>query len=227
MSDKAEDRTEENSQNQSADVVKLDGVYAFKLGMSTLYHEGQAIPVTVLQFRPWFVSQLKNKERDGYEAVQIACSPKRASRSNRAEKGHLKASGFENGAHYVREIRQALPEGVQVGQKVDITSLASGDLVDVTGLSKGRGFSGAVKRWNFGGGPASHGSTTHRRTGSIGNNKEPGRVMPGRKMPGHFGNETSTTAKMKVVEVLPEKGILMVKGAVPGARHSIVKLMKV
>lgn len=221
------DEGEKTNEQEKGKTVKLGGLYAFKLGMSTLFHEGQAVPVTVLEYRPWVVSQLKTKEKDGYEAVQIACTPKRASRRTKAQAGHLSKSGFENGAQYVREVRQALPEGVEVGQNVDISSLVTGDVIKVTGLSKGRGFAGVVKRWHFAGGPASHGSTTHRRPGSIGNNKEPARVMPGKRMAGHFGNETATTMNMKVIEVIPEKGVLMVKGAVPGARNSIVKLVKV
>lgn len=221
------DQVENGEEQKVESGVKLGGLYAFKLGMSTIFQEGQAIPVTVLEYRPWIVSQLKTKEKDGYEAVQIACTPKRSSRSNKAEKGHLTQAGFENGAQFVREIRQKPPEGIQVGQKVNISSLVIGDKIKVTALSKGRGYSGAVKRWNFGGGPASHGSTTHRRTGSIGNNKEPARVMPGKRMPGHFGHETSTVLNLQVVEVLPEQGVLMVKGAVPGSRNSIVKLVKV
>ncbi len=234
MSDQVEKTVESSDESltpgsgdKKKSLVKLNGLYAFKLGMSAIYQEGHIVPVTVLQFRPWIVSQIKTKERDGYEGIQIACTPKRSTRSNFAEKGHLKASGFENGAQFVREIRQNLPEGIEVGNKVDIASLSKGDWVKVTGLSKGRGYSGAVKKWNFGGGPASHGSTTHRRTGSIGNNKEPARVMPGKKMPGRFGQETATILNVRVVEVLPEEGVLMVKGAVPGARNTVIKLMKV
>ncbi|MCB0413549.1 MAG: 50S ribosomal protein L3 [Bdellovibrionales bacterium] len=207
--------------------LKLNGLYAYKLGMSSVYdEEGNQIPVTVLKYNQFIVSQIKTVENDGYEAVQIASEPKKAVRSCGAEKGHLKKAGFENGAKVVKEIRQALPEGVQVGQKVSLESLEKGDLIKITSRSKGRGFSGVMKRHGFGGGPASHGSGTHRRPGSIGNCEFPGRVMPGRKMPGRFGFANVTQKNVKVVEVIPEENVLLVKGAIPGSKNTLVKLMK-
>ncbi|MCX7979169.1 MAG: 50S ribosomal protein L3 [Bdellovibrionaceae bacterium] len=207
--------------------VKLNGLFAFKEGMATVYNDkGEAVPVTVLRFEPWYVSQLKTKEKDGYEAIQVACGPKKAKNSNAAEKGHLKAAGFENGARYVREIRQPLPEGVQPGAVLSIDSLSPGDRVKITSKSKGRGFQGSVRRWNFGGGPASHGSKFHRQPGSGGNRTWPGRVMPGKRFPGHWGNETVTVRQVEVIEVNPSENVVLVKGPVPGARNSLVKLVK-
>lgn len=227
--DKQNDQQQETTQEQkSSGGVQLNGFFAFKVGMSSVYdEEGQSVPVTVLKYEPWTVSQVKTSETDGYEAIQIACRPKKARRTAKAERGHLKKAGFEHGAQLVREIRQALPEGVSVGQKVAIDSVAKGDLLKLTSQSKGRGFAGVMKRWNFGGGPASHGSGFHRRPGSIGNRTFPGRVMPGRKMAGHFGDETCTVTNVKVVDVIPEENVVLVKGPVPGARNSLVKLMKV
>ena len=119
------------------------------------------------------------------------------------------------------------PEGVEVGQKVDLESLAKGDTVKMTSKSKGRGFAGVVKRWNFGGGRASHGGkATHRAPGSIGNCTFPGRVMKGRKMGGQFGNETTTLKNVKIVDVLADENVVLVKGAVPGSKNTLVKLMK-
>jgi large subunit ribosomal protein L3 len=211
----------------STGAVKLNGVYAFKEGMTTVFNEqGEAVPVTVLRFEPWVVSQVKNADQDGYVSVQLACRPKKAKNALGSEKGHLKAAGFENGAQLVREIRQAAAEGVQVGQKLDINSVAPADVVKVTGRSKGRGFAGSVKRFNFGGGPASHGSKFHRQPGSSGNRTWPGRVMPGKKFPGHFGDEVVTVKSVEVVQVLPEESVILVKGPVPGARNSLVRLMK-
>lgn len=209
--------------------VKLNGLYAYKVGMSSVYNEnGVSTPVTVLKYEPMVVSQIKTLENDGYAAVQVASRPKKASNSSQAEVGHLKKSGFENGALLVKEIRQELPEGVAVGQKVSMEeTLVKGDRVSLTSRSKGRGFAGVHKRWNFGGGPAAHGSGFHRAPGSIGNRTEPGRVMPGRKLPGHFGDETVTIKNIEIVDVLPEENVLLVKGAVPGARNTLVKLMKV
>lgn len=206
--------------------AKLKGLYAFKEGMSTIYSEtGVAIPVTVLRYENWVVSQIKTQDSDGYEAVQIACRPKKAKNSSEALKGHLKAAGFEGAASLVREIRQAA-DGVTVGQKVGIDSVAAGDSVRVTGVSKGRGFQGSVRRWNFAGGPATHGSKFHRRPGSSGNRTWPGRVMPGKKFPGHWGDETITVKNVVVVKVLPDDGVVLVKGPVPGARNSLVRLLK-
>lgn len=227
MSDDKENTTTENSQTTSGDSIKLNGLFAFKVGMSTFFDEtGQVIPVTVLKYEPLTVSQVKTKERDGYDAIQVSCKPKRATRTRASERGHLKKSGFENGAYFVKEVRQDLPEGIAVGNKVALESLAKGDVVKISARSKGRGFAGVVKRHGFGGGPGAHGSTFHRRPGSVGNRTWPGRVMKGKRFPGHFGDEMVSVKNVKVVDVLPEMGVLMVKGAVPGARNSLVRLVK-
>lgn len=216
-----------NAAAEAGGEIKLDGLFAFKEGMGTIYNEkGEAVPVTILRYEPWFVSQIKTQEKDGYAALQVACGPKKAKNATAAEKGHLKGAGFENGARWVRELRQELPAGVTLGAKVSIASLAKGDVVRLTGTSKGHGFTGVQKRWNFAGGPASHGSKFHRIPGSSGNRTWPGRVMPGKKFPGHYGDETITVKSVVVIDVLPEEGVLMVKGPVPGARNSLVRLVK-
>lgn len=213
--------------NTSAQTLKLNGLFAFKEGMATIYNEqGEAIPVTVLRYEPWFVSQIKTNDADGYEAIQVACEPKKAKNSNLAEKGHLKGAGFENGARFVKELRQALPEGLLVGAQISIDSLVKGDVVKITSKSKGKGFAGVMKRWNFAGGPAAHGSKFHRRPGSSGNRTWPGRVMPGKKFPGHLGNETVTVKNVEIVDIIPGENVLMVKGPVPGARNTLVKLVR-
>lgn len=207
--------------------VELGGLLAFKVGMSTVFNDaGEAIPVTVLRVEPTVVSQVKTKERDGYAAVQVACVPKRASQSDKASSGHLKKSGFENSARVVREFRQEAPEGLEVGARLSIDTLKKGDKVKITGTSKGRGFQGVVRRWHFAGGPATHGSGFHRKPGSVGNRTEPGRVMPGKKMAGHMGNRTSTHKNVEVVDVMASENVILVKGAVPGHRNSLVQLMK-
>jgi large subunit ribosomal protein L3 len=207
--------------------IKLNGLYAFKEGMATVYNEqGEAVPVTVLRYEPWVVSQIKTTEKDGYSAVQVACQPKKAKNSSKAEVGHLKAAGFETGAQFVREMRQDIPEGAAPGSKVSIESLVKGDVVRVTGISKGHGFQGVQKRWNFAGGPASHGSKFHRRPGSSGNRTWPGRVMPGKKFPGHYGVDQVTVKSVQIIEVNPQEGVVMVKGPVPGSRNSLVRLVK-
>lgn len=212
--------------NAGSQDAKLKGLYAFKEGMSTIFTDkGEAIPVTILRYETWVVSQVKTQDSDGYTAVQIACRPKKAKNSSGAMAGHLKAAGFEGAASLVREIRQAV-DGVTVGQKVGIDSLAAGDSVSLTGISKGRGFQGSVRRWGFAGGPATHGSKFHRRPGSSGNRTWPGRVMPGKKFPGHWGDETITVKNVEVVKVLADDGVVLVKGPVPGARNSLVRLLK-
>jgi large subunit ribosomal protein L3 len=217
----------ETKTTAGAEGVKLTGLYAHKIGMSQIYGDnGESIPVTVLKVEQWVVSQVKTKEKDGYTAVQIASRPKKAVNSTQAEKGHLKQAGFENGAHFIKEIRQDNLDGVQVGSRVDIASFAKGDIIRVTSTSKGKGFQGVIRRWNFAGGPAAHGSKFHRQPGSSGNRTWPGRVMPGKKFPGHLGAETVTVKNVRVVEVLPEEGILLVKGPVPGSRNTLVKLVK-
>jgi len=207
--------------------IKLNGLFAFKEGMSTVYNErGEAVPVTVLRYEPWVVSQVKTKSQDGYEAVQLACSPKKSKNSNKAEKGHFSKAGFETGARFVKEFRQTLPEGASVGSAISIESLAKGDVVKMTSKSKGKGFAGSMKRWNFAGGPATHGSHFHRQPGSSGNRTWPGRVMPGKRFPGHLGDEVVTVKNVEIVDVIPSENVVMVKGPVPGARNTLVKLVK-
>lgn len=212
---------------QSVD-VKLNGLYAFKEGMATVYNEqGEAIPVTILRYEPWVVSQIKTKEADGYSSVQVAKIKSSAKNSSKAQLGHLKASGLEVGAQLIKEIRQEIPEGLSLGATVSIESLKKGDTVKVTSRSKGKGFAGSVKRWNFAGGPAAHGSKFHRRPGSSGNRTWPGRVMPGKKFPGHLGDETVTLKGVTVVDVIPSENVVVLKGPVPGARNTLVKLVRV
>ena len=206
--------------------IKLDGLFAFKVSMTSFYNkEGDRVPVTALQYKPWKVSQIKTKEKEGYSAIQLACHPQKNKRCSKALIKHLTPSGFKEGARYVKEIRQEIPEGTKVGQEVSIESLKQGDRVRLTSRSKGLGFTGVIKRWNFAGGVASHGSKSHRRIGSIGQHTEPARVMPGRKMPGRCGFENETRYA-KIVDVLPKEGMVFVKGPVPGGRHTLVALKK-
>ena len=228
MSEANQETTEQTAQPASG-AVQLDGLFAFKVGMSAVFsEEGERIPVTVLKYEPMVVSQVKTKSSDGYESVQIAFVADRASQTNGAKKTHLAKAGFENGAKFLREVRvEKLPEGVTVGSKVGIDSLKKGDMVKVTGLSRGRGFQGPVRRWNFHGGPATHGSGFHRKPGSVGNRTWPGRVMPGKRMAGQWGDETVTIKGMKIVDVIPEENVVLIRGPVPGARNSLIRLMKV
>lgn len=223
----AENNEETTQEAAPSNTVALDGMFGFKVGMATVYNEaGAQVPVTVLKVKPWTVTQVKTSETDTYSAVQISLLEKAEKNVNKAEAGHLKKAGSTKGARFTREIRQELPEGVQVGQEVDVTTFEKGQKVKLTAKSKGRGFAGVMKRHNFGGGPAAHGSKFHRQPGSIGNCTFPGRVMPGRKMPGHFGFENITVKNVEIVDVQADQGLLLVKGPVPGARNGLVKMMK-
>jgi large subunit ribosomal protein L3 len=230
MSETEEVKTEAPAEAQKASGdLQLDGLYAFKVGMSAVFsEEGERIPVTVLRYEQMVVSQIKSAATDGYEAVQVAFVPDRASQTNSAAKTHLAKTGFENGAKFLREVRlEKALEGVSVGQKISIDSLKKGDMVKVTGLSRGRGFQGPVRRWGFHGGPATHGSGFHRKPGSVGNRTWPGRVMPGKRMAGQWGDETSTINGLRIVEVIPEENVVLVRGSVPGARNSLIRITKV
>jgi large subunit ribosomal protein L3 len=227
MSDTTNTSAEAPTESASSKGLKLHGLYAFKEGMATIYNEqGEAVPVTVLRYEPWFVSQIKTEANDGYDAVQLACTPKKAKNSNSAEKGHLSAAGFENGAQYVKELRLSAPSDATVGAQVSIDSLVKGDVVKMTSKSKGKGFAGVMKRWNFKGGPGAHGSKFHRRPGSSGNRTWPGRVMPGKKFPGQLGSEVVTVKNVEIVQIIAHESVVMVKGPVPGARNTLVKLVK-
>lgn len=207
--------------------IKLNGLFAFKQGMATVYNEqGESVPVTVLKYEPMVVSQIKTDAKDGYSAVQVSCLPKKLKNSSKSEINHMKKAGLETGAMYLREIRQSIPDGIALGSPVSLGSLQKGDVVKITGTSKGHGFTGSQKRWNFAGGPASHGSKFHRRPGSSGNRTWPGRVMPGKKFPGHYGDEKVTVKSVQVVDVIADENVIIVKGPVPGARNSIVRLVK-
>ncbi|MGZ3690821.1 MAG: 50S ribosomal protein L3 [Pseudobdellovibrio sp.] len=219
--------TQNSETATSSEGIKLNGLFAFKEGMATVYNDkGEAVPVTVLRYETWKVSQIKTQEKDGYSAVQLAAVPKKSKNSNTAQEGHLKGAGFETGAQYVRELRTEVPAGLKLGDSLSIDTLAKGDVVKVTSTSKGRGFQGSVRRWNFNGGPATHGSKFHRRPGSSGNRTWPGRVMPGKKFPGHWGDETITVKNVVVVDVLPSEGVVLVKGPVPGSKNTLVRLVK-
>ena len=211
-----------------AEELKLQGLFAFKLGMTSVYDKnGKVIPVTVLQYEPWRVSQLKTEKKEGYAAVQLACRPQKNQRCSRSVIKHLTPAGFKEGARFIKELRQDFPEDVQVGQEVSIESLKEGDKVKLVSRSKGRGFSGVIKRWKFHGGRASHGAKTHRKGGSIGQHTEPARVMAGRKMPGRHGFQRKTLKCVSIVDVVKDQGFILVKGPVPGARHTLVSLSKV
>jgi large subunit ribosomal protein L3 len=199
------------------------GILGRKLGMTQIWdEENRVIPVTVIQAGPCQVAQLKTPERDGYAAVQLAFGETKATRLNRPELGHLKAAGASPAKHLV-ELRVDDLADFTVGQTIAVDVFAKGDLVDVTGVSKGKGFSGGMKRHNFKGQGASHGNhKKHRAPGSIGACATPARVFKGMRMAGQMGNVRTTTLNLEVIEADPERNLLLVKGAVPGPNGGLV-----
>ncbi|MDZ7699536.1 MAG: 50S ribosomal protein L3 [Deltaproteobacteria bacterium] len=198
-----------------------------KLGMTRYFLEGgSSVPVTVLQVGPCVVVQKKTREKEGYDAIQVGFMPKKEARANRPERGHVKASGGRSFSR-LREIKVDDLEAFELGQEIKSDILSVGDRVHVRGLSKGRGFSGVMKRWGFSGGKKTHGSRTHRIPGSIGCSATPGRVLKGKKLPGRMGNQNVTAKNLKVVDVRPEMDIVLVKGAVPGSQNNIIEIAKV
>lgn len=200
------------------------GIVGKKVGMTQIFgKEGHSIPVTVIEAGPCVVVQKKGREKDGYEAVQLGTFPKKTHRVNSPMMGHFRKAG--KGAFYLlKELKLDDSEGLEVGSEIKADMFKEGDFVDVTGMSKGKGFQGVVKRWGFAGGPATHGSMFHRAPGSIGQCSWPSRVWKNQKMPGHMGNEKVTVMNLKVVKVVPEKNLILIKGAVPGAKNGVVVL---
>mgnify|MGYP002738654245 FL=1 len=193
------------------------GVIGRKCGMTRIFTEdGVSIPVTVIEVEPNRVTQMKTEETDGYRAVQVAVGERRASRVTKAQAGHFSKAGVQAGRK-VAEFRMEEGE-YQAGDEITAEMFAAGQLVDVTGQTKGKGFAGTIKRWNFAGQDATHGnSVSHRAPGSIGQCQTPGRVYKGKKMAGHMGAERHTVQSLEVVRVDAERNLLLVKGAVPGA----------
>ena len=196
------------------------GVIGRKAGMTRVFTDnGASVPVTVIQVEPNRVTQLKNQERDGYTAIQVTTGSRRASRVTRPVAGHYARAGVEPGRG-LWEFRLVNDDAVEfeIGGEIGVDQFEAGQRVDVSGTSKGRGFAGTVKRYNFRTQDATHGnSLAHRVPGSIGQAQDPGHVFKGKKMPGHMGNVRCTTQNLEVVRVDAERGLLLVKGPVPGA----------
>jgi len=197
------------------------GIIGHKCGMTRIFTEdGTSIPVTVIEATPNRVTQLKTKEKDGYQAIQITCGSKRAKRINKPTSGQLAKAGVETGRGFW-EFRLNDDEDSQLGAELKVDLFAQGQKVDVTGTTKGKGFAGPVKRHNFRTQDATHGnSLSHRAHGSIGQNQTPGRVFKGKKMAGHLGSVQRTVQNLEIARVDLEKNLLLIKGAVPGAPGS-------
>jgi large subunit ribosomal protein L3 len=199
------------------------GIIGRKLGMTQIFRDdAKAEAVTAIEAGPCAVTQVKTAAREGYNAAQLGFGE--AKRLKSPQRGHLKELGQ---LKYLREFRTGEDEAIEVGQKIDVSLFKAGDLVDITGISKGKGFAGVVKRHHFAGGPKTHGqSDRHRAPGSIGATTSPGRVLKGKRMAGHMGDSRVTARHLEVIEADPERNLLLVKGAVPGARNGLLLIKK-
>jgi large subunit ribosomal protein L3 len=201
----------------------VKGLIGKKLGMTSIYDEdGVAVPVTVIEAGPCVVTQLREEGKDGYKAVQLGYGEQKEQRLNKPTLGHFKKAGVE-AKKVLREFRVENAE-VNVGDVLTASAFEGVSFVDIIATGKGRGFQGVVKRYDFGGGRASHGGGWIRRTGSIGMCEHPGRVFKGKKMPGQMGDKRVTTQNLKIVQVRPEENLILVKGSVPGAKGGIVTI---
>jgi len=201
----------------------LKGLIGRKIGMTQIFDEsGRAIPVTLLEAGPCFVSQIKNAETDGYSAVQLAFGETKPKRLSKAELGHLKTNNLPP-VRVLREFRTKKLEDINPGDELKASVFAAGEYVDVIGTSKGKGFAGAMKRHGFHGGPKSHGQSDRQRSpGSSGSGTTPGRVYKGKRRPGHMGDVQVTSSHIRVAMVDPERNLIAVQGSVPGAKGGTV-----
>lgn len=207
--------------------VSLPAFYGIKAGMTRIFDQnGNHVPVTVVKLIPNVISQVKTAEKDGYAAYQVAFNEKRESLLNAPAKGHLKKASIEKSLSELAEIKVTEVSSDALGKEASLDEFPVSTYVDVTGESKGKGFAGVMKRWNFQGGPAAHGSHFHRRPGSIGCRATPARVFANKKLPGHLGVETSTVQNIQVVEVNLEAGYMLLKGSIPGSKNGFVRVAK-
>lgn len=198
------------------------GILGKKVGMTQVFDDdGNVIPVTVIEAGPVKVVQKKTLEKDGYQAIQVGFEDKKPNRVNKPEKGHFDKAGVEY-KKYLREFRLDDVDGYEVGQEIKVDVFKPGDKVDVTGISKGKGFQGVIKRWNQRRGPMSHGSKYHRGVGSMGGSSFPSRTFKGKKLPGRMGGRRVTVLNLEVAKVDSEHNLLLVKGAVPGPKGGLL-----
>lgn len=199
----------------------MKGILGRKVGMTEVFTtDGKLIPVTVIEVEPNVVTQIKTVDKDGYDAIQLGAFDKKVKSSNKPEMGHVKKANTQP-KRFLKEIRGIDTSSYTLGQVISADVFQSGDTVDVTGTSKGKGFQGVIKRWNQSRGPETHGSTYHRRVGSMGTMR-PMRVLKGKKLPGHMGNEQITIQNLMIVDVDTENKYILVSGNVPGAKNTFV-----
>jgi large subunit ribosomal protein L3 len=202
----------------------IKGILGKKIGMTRLFREsGESVPVTALEVGPCYIIQIKREDKEGYNAIQVGYHAKREQKVSKPLVGHFQAAG-KGGFRYLREIRVDEVDSFKLGQEITSEIFTVGDSITVRGLSKGRGFAGVVKRWGFSGGDTAHGCRSHNVPGSIGASATPSRVMRGKKLPGRMGNQRIAVKNLKVVDVLKERGLILVKGSVPGSRGGLVEV---
>ena len=202
------------------------GILGKKLGMTGLFSsDGRHVPVTVIEAGPCVVTQIKTKDKDGYDALQLGFGSKKASHTNKPQAGHFEKSGGQAFV-MVKEFAVDKPEEYELGQTISTELFAIGEKVDVAGVSKGRGFAGVMKRHGFHGGRKTHGGRCQRRPGSIGCSAWPSKVIKGKKMPGHFGVTRHTIRNLEIVDIRADQNLILIKGAVPGAKSGMVELKK-
>jgi large subunit ribosomal protein L3 len=203
-------------------VVK--GILGKKVGMTRVFREnGESVPVSVLEIGPCYIIQIKRAEKEGYNAIQMGFRPKGDKRLNKPLSGHFRESG-KGGFALLRELKVDDLDSFELGQEITAEIFNVGDLVNVRGISKGRGFTGVVKRWGFSGGDTSHGCRSHKVPGSVGASATPSRVMKGKKLPGRMGNRRVTVKNLRVLDVVKEKNLILVRGPVPGSRGSFLEV---
>lgn len=200
-----------------------NGLLGKKLGMTQIFDEARFTPVTVIEAGPCRVVTIKTKERDGYESVQLSFGEVKERKLSKAELGHLKKTGA-SATGVLREFKKI--GEVAVGQSIKVDIFKKGDWVDVSGISKGKGYQGVVKRHHYAGGPESHGSMFHRHPGSMGASSYPSRVWKGKTLPGHMGAKQITAQRLKVIESRPDENLLFVRGAIPGAANGLIMVRK-
>lgn len=224
---KAVEETAENTSNTESNTVDLTAIYGVKAGMTRIFDDaGNHVPVTVIKLEKNYITQVKNTEKDGYTAYQVGYNVKKDKHVNKATKGRLAKANVAAGVTRFTELRVDDAKTEDLGKELGLGNFPAATWVDVTGTSKGKGFQGVMKKYNFAGGPAAHGSKFHRTTGSIGNRATPGKVWKNKKLPGHMGCQTKTVQNLQVVEVNEDKGYMLIKGSVPGAKNSWVKIAK-
>jgi large subunit ribosomal protein L3 len=200
---------------------QMKGILGRKIGMTQVFAtNGKLVPVTVIEVEPNIVSQIKTKANDGYDAIQLAAVEKKETRSNKPEMGHLKKANTTP-KRFLRELRGVDVSAYSLGQEIKADVFSVGEVVDVTGTSKGKGTQGVIKRWNQSRGPMSHGSQYHRGVGSLGTLR-PMRVLPGKKMAGRMGGEQVTVQNLEIVSIDLENNVILIKGNVPGPKKSLV-----